>query len=171
MALVRRIGARGVAFRLGNREIEGRLPLIPVRGRLALARRRALGWTEEDDQRLAHAAKMTEDDVRAAQARGPSGVRNVDVFAAVSYAAIGLCWPESPPLGVPALERGGDIAAYGEAVVDALVVDHGFALDRVASCAMELASVVIDSVPAPSEVDEARDFSPGGTATSTAATS
>jgi hypothetical protein len=160
-------------FRLGEREVVGELPLMGDRGRLKIARRRAQGWTDEDDERLAHAAKMTDADFAEALAKGPSEPLDGDGYAAVAYAAVGLCWPASDALRVPSLrDCRYDVVAYGERVLHHLTVERLAATQReVIDVGLPLLECVLGAIPSQKEVDEARGFSRGGTATSTASTS
>lgn len=172
MALVTLEGARALTMKIGEFAVSGQLPLILDRGRILTARRRATGWTEEDDQRLAHAAKMLEADFKAAVERGPSEEVDDDAFGAVSMAAIGLCWPREDPLGVPSLRAlKYDVVAYGELVADHLVVERGYTVSELSPLGIELMNVIDASIPTKAEVEEVEDFSDGGTGGPTDSTS
>lgn len=74
---------------------------------------------------------------------------------ALCCAVVGLCWADDS-LNVPTLRsQGYDLVEYGECVYDAL-----FSLglgDQVVPAAFAARQKVVDSIPTPSEVEEAAD--------------
>lgn len=133
-------------IRIGNDLVAFALPAISSRTALMVARRRALGWTEADDARLAQAP----DGMRVE----PTGKVSGPNHAAVGAAAVGLCHVT----GLAALAELGklrdfdhDIFEYGDRVAT-LLWDAGY---RDASAVLEVGAELVQWIEA-SVVDEAK---------------
>lgn len=83
---------------------------------------------------------------------------DVDDFAAVSYAAIGLVWDDETPLDCPSLrECKRDVVAYGESVFDALFRRGFHDVAEIFEAGQLVRQEIYDSIPTASEVEEAAD--------------
>ena len=97
---------------------------------------------------------------------------DVDDFAAVSYAAVGLVWDDETPLDCPSLrECRRDVVAYGEAVFDALFRRGFHDVAEIFQAGQLVREAIYESIPTAKEVEEAADPFEGPADSSTATTS
>jgi hypothetical protein len=83
---------------------------------------------------------------------------NVEDFAAVSYAAIGLVWDEEKPLDCPNLRScNRDLIEFGEVVFDALFRLGFHDVAELFNAGQLVRQAIYDSIPTIEEVEEAAD--------------
>ena len=101
-----------------------------------------------------------------------TGNPDVDDFAAVSYAAVGLVWDDEKPLDCPGLrECRRDVVAYGEAVFDALFRRGFHDVTEIFEAGQLVRQAIYESIPTVKEVEEAADPFEEKAVNSTATTS
>jgi hypothetical protein len=139
-----------ITIPIGGDEVAGWLPLLPTRFRLEAAYRRALGWTDDDDEK-------------------PTGNASEQDFGAVLAAFVGVCWGGEPlelarhtssgvelvlvppsPAAVRAFDR--DLLELGEAALDALV-GRGYRPGDVFEAGRRVRELVVGSIVLQSEVE------------------
>jgi hypothetical protein len=143
--------ARDIEIRIGDAIYRGRLPLMGDRERVVSAKYVSLGYRPGDDS--------------------PSEAAIPADAVLAEIAALGLCWPDSDPLGIRSLrDHRRDVIAYADEVYDALR-SRGLRARAILEAAHEVYGALVASIPTESEVQAALDPTEAPAAPSTSATS